>query len=136
MPTLLIIPWASTPNSLMRDWKTSLVFSLSSYCQKTLSFAFILNLQNRRYATKTKVTIKWSHLNVNNFIEIGTVRRIRTFFLSVISRMHIHMCFHSIGGSDGNRTHIHRAYETPALPYLRLNHIGRSGGIRTHRLSD
>ncbi|WPJ69651.1 hypothetical protein [Escherichia phage vB_EcoM_ULIM3] len=36
MPTLLIIPWASTPNFLMRDWKTSLVFSLSSYCQKNI----------------------------------------------------------------------------------------------------
>ena len=46
--------------------------------RKTLSFAFILNLQNRRYATKTKVTIKWSHLNVNNFIEIGTGRWNRT----------------------------------------------------------
>nr|DAN14601.1 MAG TPA: hypothetical protein [Caudoviricetes sp.] len=36
LPTLLIIPWASTPNSLMRGWKTSLVFSLLSYCQKNI----------------------------------------------------------------------------------------------------
>ena len=36
---------------------------------------------------------------------------------------YIHMSFPNIiGGSGGIRTHIHRAYETLALPYLRLNH--------------
>ncbi|URY12377.1 hypothetical protein [Shigella phage ESh19] len=36
MPTLLIIPWASTPNSLTGSWNTLLVFSLLSYCQKNI----------------------------------------------------------------------------------------------------
>ena len=91
---------------------------------------------NYTYTESFSVTIKWSHLNVNNFIEIGTGRWNRTTDVRLSAECYNLLNYTSIGGSDGIRTHIHRAYETPALPYLRLNHIGRSGGIRTHRLSD
>lgn len=94
-------------------------------------------------------------------LKIGTGRWNRTTDVRLSAECYDRLNYTSIGGSGGNRTHIHRAYETLALPYLRLNHnklpfgeellsgcfqprrcssvkgeFGRSGGIRTHRLSD
>ena len=55
-------------------------------------------------------------------MKFGTGRWNRTTDIPLSGECYNRLNYTSIGGSGGNRTHIHRAYETLALPYLRLNH--------------
>lgn len=54
-------------------------------------------------------------------MKFGTGRWNRTTDIPLSGECYNLLNYTSIGGSGGNRTHIHRAYETIALPYLRLN---------------
>lgn len=54
-------------------------------------------------------------------MKFGTGRWNRTTDIPLSGECYNRLNYTSIGGSGGNRTHIHRAYETLALPYLRLN---------------